>query len=371
MNNHQPYRPYQPPTPGKAPLWARLVGFVRSHRVVSFAVVGVLFSIALGLGVYALINRQPSQPQAAKPKPPAPARTYYAPLTGQKVGDEAATTKPITAIMIENSPSARPQSGLKDAEVVYEAIAEGGITRFLALYQQHKPELVGPVRSLRMYYVDWLAPYNAGVAHVGGSAHALKEIRSGAYRDLDQFFNESSYWRASDRRAPHNVYTSFAKLDALTASKNYKQSNPTPLARATTKKAAQPGATTITVTMSGPLYNSSWQYDAGANSYTRSQGGEPHTDREKGQISAQVVVVLKMDMNKIMEDGVREDYKTTGSGDAVVFMNGQAHEVTWAKGGRKAQLTFKDKNGAPFKLARGTTWITAVPANQGGGVSWK
>ena len=102
-------------------------------------------------------------------------------------------SKPVTAIMIENSPDARPHSGLKQAEVVYEAIAEGGITRFLTLFQQHKPQLIGPVRSLRMYYVDWLAPYQASVAHVGGSHASLQEIRNGKYRDIDQFFNGSSY----------------------------------------------------------------------------------------------------------------------------------------------------------------------------------
>ena len=107
--------------------------------------------------------------------------------------------------MIENSPDARPQSGLKAAGVVYEAIAEGGITRFMALYQTSKPELIGPVRSLRMYYLDWFAPYSASIAHVGGSLNALTEARSGKYRDLDQFFNSQTYWRASDRYAPHNV----------------------------------------------------------------------------------------------------------------------------------------------------------------------
>ena len=78
----------------------------------------------------------------------------------------------------------------KHAEVVYEAIAEGGITRFEAFYQQNKPQLIGPVRSVRPYYIDWAVPYQPSFAHVGGSAVALKEIRNGKYRDLDQFFNE-------------------------------------------------------------------------------------------------------------------------------------------------------------------------------------
>jgi len=139
------------------------------------------------------------------------AQKYYSPLTGEQVADEAATKQVVTAIMIENSPDARPQSGIKDAGVVYEAIAEGGITRFLTLHQQDKPQLVGPVRSLRIYFLDWLAPYNASVAHVGGSADALAEVRNGSYRDIDQFFNADSYWRSVRSQRPAQRLHEFRK----------------------------------------------------------------------------------------------------------------------------------------------------------------
>src|SRR5690606_9454884 len=94
------------------------------------------------------------EPVATTLEPKPEPIKYYSPLTGELVANESDQTAPVTAVMIENSPDARPQSGLKDAGVVYEAIAEGGITRFLAIYQNKKPELIGPVRSLRMYYVD-------------------------------------------------------------------------------------------------------------------------------------------------------------------------------------------------------------------------
>ena len=147
-----------------------------------------------------------------KPEPEPEPVIYYSPLTGSEVADEAVTTQAVTGMMIENSPDARPQSGLKDSGVVFEAIAEGGITRFLVLYQEQKPQLIGPVRSVRMYYVDWIAAFNASVGHIGGSAAALAEVRNGNYRDIDQFFNAGAYWRATDRYAPHNVYTSFENL---------------------------------------------------------------------------------------------------------------------------------------------------------------
>jgi hypothetical protein len=104
--------------------------------------------------------------------------------------------------MIENSPDARPQSGLQDAGVVVEAIAEGGITRFLTLFQESQPQYIGPVRSLRPYYIDFAAPFQAGIAHVGGSPEALSRVRNGSYRDLDQFFNSAYFSRISARPAP-------------------------------------------------------------------------------------------------------------------------------------------------------------------------
>lgn len=308
-----------------------------------------------------------------KPLPPTPPPApvvYYSPLTGEKVANAAATNQPVTAVMIENSPDARPQSGLKDAGVVYEAIAEGGITRFLALYQQEKPQLVGPVRSVRTYFIDWLAPYNASVAHVGGSYYALKEVRNGSYRDIDMFFNGAYYWRSADRYAPHNVYTNFKNLDALNAAKGYTSSTFVGLSRADAAPAAVPNVTSIAINFSGPLYNTMYTYDKASNTYARFIGKVPQTDREKGQIAPSVVVAMHVDMNRVLEDGYREQITTTGSGKATIFQNGTATDVTWHKASRTGQLTFTDDKGQNVSLVRGQTWIAAVP-NQGGSVSWQ
>lgn len=347
------------------------VAWTKQHGPTSYAIIGtVLILIACGV-TYALLTRPlppvDNTPIAIKPRPKP---KYYAPLTGVLVKTEADTTKPVTAIMIENSPDARPQSGLKDAEIVYEAVAEGGITRFLALYQQSKPQLIGPVRSVRMYYVDWLTPYNASVAHIGGSYKALQLVRNGSYRDIDQFFNADYYWRASDRYAPHNVYTSFAKLDALNRSKGYKTSNPKIMLRDDVKAPSKLNATSVSINISGPAYNSTYTYNAKAGWYARSQAGAPHLDREKGHIAAKVVIALRVTMQQVFEDGYRESIKTTGSGEAYVFQNGGVSKVTWHKESRAGQLSFTDAAGKPFALARGTTWISAVPTD-GGSISWK
>ena len=336
----------------------------------SIVVVGI---VIFGLLTYVAVGIYSPEPQEAPDIKiaPRPAEKFYSPLNGVQVKNKAATKKPITAVMIENSPDARPQSGLAEAEVVYEAIAEGGITRFLILYQQNKPGLIGPVRSVRAYFVDWLTPYKPSVAHVGGSYQALKTIRNGKYRDIDQFFNPEAYWRASDRYAPHNVYTNSKKLDALNKKIGYKESNIDGLVRHNDPKEKKSTATNVTINFSSASYNTAYSYDKKSNSYVRSYVTEPHKDREKGAIKPKVVVAMKTTENSVFEDGWRESIKTTGSGEAVIFQNGEAIKATWKKPSQSGQLTFVDKAGKPVKLNRGLTWIAAVPVNQNGSVAWK
>ncbi len=358
----------------KPRIWSRIRGWVHTHRTRTYLIAGGVLVLVAGIVAWLVVWPMSAKPTTLhtvskfvpKPKP----AISYSPLTGEVVPDEAATHQAVTAIMIENSPDARPQSGLQDAGIVYEAVAEGGITRFLTLHQQDKPQLIGPVRSLRMYYVDWLAPYNASVAHIGGSAAALAEIRNGKYRDIDQFFNAPYYWRATDRYAPHNVYTSFAKLDELNAKKGFTQSQFTGFSRIDGKPSKTPNATNITMNISGPLYNLNYTYDVANNRYNRNLAGKPHLDREKGQITPSVVIAMKVDMVKVMEDGYRENIGTTGSGGAVVFQNGTATDVTWHKADRTAPITFTDASGKDVPLVRGHTWIAAVP-NGSGSVAWQ
>lgn len=347
--------------------------WVKAHPRKTYIIAGLALALIAGAIIFAINANKPAPVVTAPVKPipkPAVEVKHYSPLTGVQVADEAATKQAVTAIMIENSPDARPQSGLKQAGVVFEAVAEGGITRFLNLYQQEKPQLIGPVRSVRMYYVDWVAPFNASVAHIGGSAAALAEVRNGSYRDIDQFFNPGAYWRASDRYAPHNVYTSFERLDALNQAKGYTESTFTGFSRVDGKASEAPNATSIAVTISGPTYNSSYTWDSATNTYVRSQAGAAHLDREDGQITPSVVVVLKVAMTKIMEDGYRESIATTGTGEAVIFQNGTAQTVTWNKADRASQIKFTDAAGKDVPLVRGQTWITAVP-NGTGGVTWQ
>ncbi len=354
-------------------VWSRIRQWVHHHRTLSYGIGGILLIAASATAAFFILYQQPvKQAPAAVVKKiePKAAVKYYSPLTGNLVANEAATTQPVTAVMIENSPDARPQSGLKDSGVVFEAIAEGGITRFAVLYQQEKPQLIGPVRSLRLYDAEWLAAFNTSVAHVGGSAAALVEVRNGTYRDIDQFFNAGSYWRATDRYAPHNVYTSFAKLDALNAAKGYTSSTFTGFSRVDGKPSDTPTATQIDIKISSPLYNTTYAYDKATNTYLRSQAGAAHLDREGGQITPSVVVAMKVNESTVMEDGKRETIVTIGSGGATIFQNGTVQEVTWNKTTKTGQITYTDASGKDVPLVRGQTWIAAVP-NGAGSITWQ
>lgn len=335
-----------------------------------------MFVVAVG-GVAATWFLLPTQAQPTavveqKEEPPAPVaapKKFYSPLTGREVADEAATKRQVTAIMIENSPSARPQSGIKDSGVVFEAVAEGGITRLAVLYQEQRPGLIGPVRSLRPYYLDWIAPFDAAIGHVGGSANALKTVRNGTFKDIDQFFNGASYWRATDRIAPHNVYTNFDRLDALNQKKGFNGSSFTAWPRKVSTPAAAPTASTVNITVSSPTYNVRYEYDKTTNTYIRFIGGAPSKDRESGQVTPSVVIALKVPTQIGFEDGYREQMTTEGHNAAYIFQDGTVTEGFWRKTGQKNQLAFYDKFGHIVALNPGQIWLTATAPEKS--VTWQ
>jgi len=306
------------------------------------------------------IVKQEVVPEVIKPV------TEASRLTGVQV-DPALNKRPVTGIMIENSIDARPQSGLSDAGVIFEAIAEGGITRFLALFQVNQPDDIGPIRSARPYYVQWAAGFDAAYVHSGGSGEALALIRTLGLKDMDHGNNPSYFDRVSYRYAPHNVYTSMARLDSLREAKGFTTSKfdgfsrlTEPAKKTTTTKPTEK-ASKIDFTISGPLYNTSYTYDAKTNTYPRILAGQPHMDaRNKKQISPSVVIAL-ITTYGAHPDGVHSQYKVVGSGNIVVFQNGEVIKGTWSKASKTASLVFKDSEGKALKLQPGQTWITAIP----------
>lgn len=291
------------------------------------------------------------------PEPAPQPEPIVSTLTGLPVADETINKRPVTAVMIENSLDARPQSGLLQAGVVFEAIAEGGITRFLTLFQDQEPDYIGPVRSVRPYYVQWLAGFDAAVAHVGGSADALAMLRRGEAKDLDQFANPGPYRRVSNRSAPHNMYSNVTSLRQLQEKKGF-TSTYTGFPRKEEAKSAAPTASAIDLNISSALYNPHFDYDAATNTYKRSEGGKPHTDEKSGQqLAPKVVAVLTMPQGK---NGIYTTYGNIGSGEAHIFQDGAVTKGTWSKASPKEQITFKDQTGAVLKFNPGQTWISVI-----------
>lgn len=318
--------------------------------VVSGAVVGAYF-------LFFAEQPQPSAPIIANQDPEEPAPTTVASnLTGLQV-DPSVNERPVIAVMIENSTESRPQSGLHQAGVVFEAIAEGGITRFVALFQDTEPDYVGPVRSARPYYMTWLLGFDAAYAHAGGSAEALSLINQWRVKDIPH--DSAHYQRVSSRAAPHNLYTSIAQLREYAASKGYGKSNFTPLPRKEKEEpAATPTAKTIDFNISSANFNVHYDYDATSNTYKRSIGGAAHTDERSGnQISPKAVVALIMPQGR---NGIYYTYQTVGSGQVFIFQDGTVTTGTWHKASNNENLRFTDANGAELKLNPGQTWFTAL-----------
>ncbi len=357
------------PKNSKDPWYKRSVAFIKTHRKASIIVASVVVIAAAGGVTYALtrpnkvVNSQTTTKKVTKAKAVAPP-PITSPLTGAVVSADDAK-RPTTGVMIENTTFARPQSGLKEAGVVYEAIAEAGITRFLALYQEGKPANIGPVRSSRPYYVDWAHSFDAAYGHVGGSPDALAKIKADGVKDLDQFFNSAYYHRINTREAPHNVYTNMDQLDAAKTAKGWTSSTFTSWPRkadapAPSRTGAAVTARTINIAISGPTYDTHYDYAPETNTYNRSEGGEPHIDAEsKTQLSPKVVIALVIPYS-LEADGYHSNYALEGTGNMTVFQDGTATKGTWKRGAGSAQYEFSDEAGHPLKLNAGQTWITAV-----------
>lgn len=327
-----------------------------------YVIAGIAGVLLISTASYFIFKKDPPPPapvvKQEEPPPPPPPTTEPSRLTGVEIPIEL-NKLPVTGVMIENSPDARPQAGLNDAGIVFEAISEGGITRFLALYMEDQPDYIGPVRSVRPYYLDFLVPFDAAIAHAGGSAEGLAQIRNEGIKDIDHSPNAGAYQRVSSRFAPHNLYTSRAKLLERHNARGYTASTFTGYPRKDKETPLNPPtARGIDLAISRPLYNVRYDYDGNTNSYKRVMGGQPHIDERSGaQASPKVVVAIVANRS---QSGIYSVYQTTGSGPVFVFQDGGLVEGIWEKPDRKSPYVFKLPDGQPLKLNPGRTWITLV-----------
>jgi hypothetical protein len=270
--------------------------------------------------------------------------------------------------MVENHVDSRPQSGLTAASIVYEAIAEGGITRFLAVYGPSGAQTVGPVRSARTYYVNWIKELNGYYAHVGGNYDALELIRSIGILDLDQFGNPSAYWRDKSKKvsSEHTMYTDTSKLYGVAGDKKYTTENtfiPYKFVDEPVVELRTVASQTVSINFGNASYNVVYRYDKTTNSYARELAGKAHVDAANGQqIQAKNIVIQTVNrrptVTKINENGWIMD--TSGSGKAVVVRDGIKVDGTWKKDNDNSRTRFFDATGTEINFNRGATWIEVI-----------
>lgn len=267
---------------------------------------------------------------------------------------------PIAAV-IENHIDARPQAGLSKADYVIEAEAEGGITRFLAVFADgEKIDKIGPIRSARPYYVDWTEEFAALYVHCGGSPDALAKIIKDKVLDFNQFYKDNYFWRSDDRPVPHNVYTSTDQLNQYLSEKkksegsflswNFKDDNPLP---------AEKKGEDIKIKFKTPDYYVDWIYNKNSNDYSRILAGQKHKDNDGSEVKAKNIVVQYVKAY-VIDASMRLKMSYIGAGKAVVCLDGKCSEGTWKKNTNSARTRFYNKDGKEFSFNAGTTWVEVV-----------
>lgn len=268
-------------------------------------------------------------------------------------------------VMIENSILARPQRGLSKADIVYEALAEGDITRFLAIYLSQTSQ-IGPIRSARGYYLDWISEYQAGYAHWGGNqgVRALSTQYFGK-KNLDQFeIGSPTFYRIPPGGGEHTGHSTIDKLWEAATKRGV--NNPVVFDSwkfKDDKPLNPPTHPTVNIGFKGN-YAVRWDYDPATNSYKRFNGGVAHMDKEYNvQITVKEIIVEFMQDNgyKKVTGVSNRDFTTIGSGTAKIFQDGTIIEGSWKKDSREGRTKFFDSVGNEVLLNRGQIWMEMVP----------
>lgn len=266
-------------------------------------------------------------------------------------------------VMVDNYVKARPQSGLDKADIVYEMMAEGGITRYMAVYYSEKADVIGPVRSARYYFVELAKGYNAPLAHAGGSQEALALIQRINIKDLDEIYNAGGYfWRDNKEKMPHNLYTGTDKLIKGANKKGYKVIPPPTIIRGNIDLNKAKDGENFAIDYSAGTYKYlvSWQYNG--MEYERFINNKPHVMRDGTNITADNVIVISAQTSTYIKDGVPlSDIKIVGKGKAQYFINGQMFTGGWVKESSPKPLIFLDEKGENVIIKEGKVWVQVVP----------
>lgn len=295
------------------------------------------------------------------PQPPVSPRWPY---TGMEATDADGPQRRPLSIKIENSNVSRPQVGLNSADVVYETIVEGGITRFNCIFHSKVPKTVGPVRSARLSD-QWIVPQYDGLLYFSGrSASVGRVLAKHKIPDLEHGKASAAYYRVRDRAAPHNLFMDTTKAYSVAQKRNYRvTSNAKPLQYDRRAVVATPTITEIRIPFS-QANRVEWRYNAENRLYRRSNNGSVHRDKATGNaVTARNVVVMWAKYTQATNDmvgSVTWDINMGGEGRVSIFRDGQRYDGTWTAD-RQTPPRFADKDGKPIRLAAGRTWFQVIP----------
>jgi hypothetical protein len=337
----------------------------KNNRVLWQALAVICIIAALFLTAFILLKRPVKVPTAVPKEKPAQVEfKYNSILSGVGVEKEEQISPQVFGVMIDNHPDARPPVGLSSAKVVYEALAEGGITRFMALYSEfQKLAEVGPVRSARPYFIDWLQEYgDAMYLHSGGSPAALKQIKEVDLFDADEFAREDYYWRSATKKRPHNLFTRsdfwLQMLDRLGKDRAEVEWQGWKFSTSSVTEVSGEGVSLVKEIKLNyrPEYTVEWKFDPVSKRYVRSINQELHKD-EGGQVILADTILVQEVKVKILDEVGRREITTVGTGDARVLTGGKMVRGTWVREPINDRTRFYNKAGAEVELRPGIIWV--------------
>lgn len=284
------------------------------------------------------------------------------PLTGVETDEELGGRA--VAVVINNHPQSRPQNGLSQADIVYEALTEGSVTRFLAIFQSEQPEKIGPVRSARPYFIDLAKGYDSLYIAHGYSPEALDLLRADTIDHINGIQHDGTLFkRASNRKAPHNSYITYDNILKGASDANYEmEEKPDRLNFLTEKEVddleGEQGEKMTISYSKNDVFQAVYQFDEQLGRYTRSSGGVATVEDETEKpILLDNVVVIEAPHSVIDSEG-RRAIDLTAGGQAYVLQKGKMKEVEWRNINGRI-LPYED--GDQLKLVPGKTWISIVP----------
>ncbi|MEJ7583160.1 MAG: DUF3048 domain-containing protein [Acidimicrobiales bacterium] len=311
-----------------------------------------------------------------QPDPTVPTNTPVAPLTGLALTDPRAASRPALVVKVDNADTsgahARPQAGLVAADVVFEQLVEGGITRLVAVFQSQVPGPVGPVRSARTTDPPLVGQLNRPLfAWSGGNGGVIAAVRAGPLIDVGFAATPSAYYRHGGRRAPHNLFVHPSQL--------YRRSPqgsgpPSPLFRF--RPAGQPLAPTSEAVRgvrldfggvaSAPV---TYEYDAATDGWRRRQSGSIHVDADGTAVAPRNVLVLFTRYRPSPADARSPEAQSVGTGQAWVFSKGGLVRGTWSRTALDRPADLRDSTGRVIELTPGKTWVE-LPKEGQAAVLW-